>query len=37
MRERMNAVGGTLEAGPTAGGGFLVTARVPVAGIGSVP
>jgi signal transduction histidine kinase len=36
MRERMNAVGGTLEAGPTPGGGFVVTARVPVAATGPV-
>jgi signal transduction histidine kinase len=29
MRERMAAVGGTLEAAPRADGGFVVTARVP--------
>ena len=29
MRERVGAVGGTLDAGPTADGGFTVTARVP--------
>jgi len=30
MRERAAAVGGTLEAGPTADGGFLVRARLPL-------
>lgn len=30
MRERVRAVGGTLDAGPTSDGGFLVIARVPV-------
>jgi len=29
MRERAAAVGGTLQAGPTAEGGFLVRARLP--------
>ena len=37
MRERMGAVGGTLEAGPTADGGFAVTARVPSGPIGGAP
>jgi signal transduction histidine kinase len=32
MRERMGAVGGTLDASPTADGGFAVTARVPSGG-----
>jgi signal transduction histidine kinase len=31
MRTRAGAVGGTLEAGPRAGGGFTVRARLPVA------
>ncbi|MDQ3105815.1 MAG: histidine kinase [Actinomycetota bacterium] len=31
MAERVEAIGGYLVAGPTAGGGFRVTARVPVA------
>ncbi len=31
MRERIGAVGGVLEAGPTVDGGFAVVARVPVA------
>ncbi|MFJ8663096.1 sensor histidine kinase [Streptomyces sp. NPDC093795] len=35
LRERLAAVGGTLEAGPGEGGTFRVTARVPVAGTGS--
>jgi signal transduction histidine kinase len=30
MRERAQSVGGSLQAGPMAGGGFLVEARVPV-------
>ncbi len=30
MRERAEALGGTLEAGPRAGGGFRVAARLPV-------
>jgi signal transduction histidine kinase len=34
MRERMAAVGGTLVAGPTPGGGFAVTAQVPSGPIG---
>lgn len=29
MRRRVNALGGTLSAGPAAGGGFRVTARIP--------
>ena len=36
MRERMGAVGGTLDAGRTARAGFRVTARVPVPGMGPV-
>ena len=36
MRERMGAVGGTLDAGPTADGGFVVTARVPSGRIGAI-
>jgi signal transduction histidine kinase len=35
MRERMGAFGGWLAAGPAAGGGFQVTAEVPVEGAGS--
>jgi signal transduction histidine kinase len=31
MRERVTACGGDLEAGPRSGGGFRVTARLPVA------
>ncbi|APE22863.1 MULTISPECIES: sensor histidine kinase [Streptomyces] len=34
LRERLAAVGGTLEAGPGDGGTFLVTARVPLARAG---
>ncbi|MGN6197726.1 sensor histidine kinase [Humibacter sp.] len=30
MRERAAALGGTLEAGPTVAGGFVVTARLPI-------
>ncbi len=30
MRERAEALGGTLEAGPRRGGGFSVAARLPV-------
>ena len=30
MRERAAALGGTLDAGPASGGGFRVTARLPV-------
>jgi signal transduction histidine kinase len=32
MRERARALGGTLEAGDGAGGGFTVRARMPVRG-----
>ena len=32
MRERATALGGELEAGPQAGGGFRVTARLPLDG-----
>jgi two-component system, NarL family, sensor histidine kinase DesK len=32
MRERASAFGGTLEAGPVPGGGFLVTAFLPATG-----
>ncbi|MEU8249252.1 histidine kinase [Nonomuraea sp. NPDC048916] len=32
MRERSTLLGGVLEAGPTPGGGFQVTARLPIAG-----
>lgn len=32
MRERAESVGGTLTAGPRPGGGFVVSARLPVAG-----
>ena len=35
MRERVGAFGGWLAAGPAAGGGFQVTAEVPVEGAGS--
>jgi len=35
MRERIGAFGGWLGAGPAAGGGFQVTAEVPVEGAGS--
>jgi signal transduction histidine kinase len=35
MRERIGAFGGWLAAGPAAGGGFQVTAEVPVEGAGS--
>ncbi|WP_024287255.1 ATP-binding protein [Cellulomonas sp. KRMCY2] len=31
MRERVLAAGGSLETGPTADGGFRVTARLPLA------
>lgn len=34
MRERIEAVGGTVASGPRVGGGFAVTARVPFAGAG---
>ncbi|QXJ19535.1 sensor histidine kinase [Actinomadura graeca] len=36
MIERARSVGGTLDAGPRAGGGFTVTALLPVADVGSV-
>jgi signal transduction histidine kinase len=32
MKERVAVVGGTLESGPRAGGGFVVTARIPTGG-----
>ena len=35
MRERIGAFGGWLAAGPAAGGGFQVTAEVPVEGAAS--
>jgi signal transduction histidine kinase len=35
MRERIGAFGGWLVAGPVAGGGFRVTAEVPVQGVAS--
>ena len=35
MRERIGAFGGWLVAGPVAGGGFRVTAEVPVEGAAS--
>lgn len=31
MRQRVHALGGKLDAGPKQGGGFLVTARIPLA------
>jgi signal transduction histidine kinase len=31
MRERVSALGGDLSAGPRPGGGFRVTARIPIA------
>jgi signal transduction histidine kinase len=37
MRERATLFGGTLEAGPAAGGGYRVRARVPVAATEAVP
>ena len=36
MRERMGAVGGSLVAGPTTDGGFVVTARIPAGRIGAI-
>ena len=33
MRERLTAYGGRLDAGPTAGGGFSVRARIPLEGV----
>lgn len=36
MRERCRLLGGHLDAGPTAGGGFAVTARLPLAPMGGV-
>ncbi|MGB8941516.1 MAG: ATP-binding protein, partial [Streptomyces sp.] len=35
MRERARSVGGTLEAGPREGGGFTVSAVLPLASVGS--
>ena len=35
MRERVGAFGGWLVAGPAAGGGFRVTAEIPIEGIPS--
>jgi signal transduction histidine kinase len=32
MKERVAVVGGTLESGPRSGGGFVVTARIPIGG-----
>jgi hypothetical protein len=33
MRERVSALGGDLSAGPRPGGGFRVTARIPIAAL----
>lgn len=37
MRERAAAAGGTMRAGTAAGGGYLVTARLPVSEVGGLP
>lgn len=37
MGERVRALGGTVTSGPTADGGWLVTARLPVRAVGSTP
>ncbi len=32
MRERIEAIGGTVQAGPMVGGGFYILARIPEGG-----